>query len=314
LAIDTTTPQPQDTDEELGALFLNNLMTLDCAIFDPSWGITGQSWHVDVTLSGALDECGFVHDFSDLKSLIRQTLKTSVDHALVMPVGSQSVHYHEIANGESWQAHAKTKINSNDSMWEYNCPKGAVYPIRCVAITQTVIEQEIAKLIRHRVPASVQEVKIKLRPETTDPTVATFRYTHGITGHQGLCQRLFHGHRSRVEVYVDNERRVDQEHYLTRELFGPTVHIATPKQVKGNLWECGKRGPSGEQVTLTLQGTMGYYEAKLPASHVFLVEKETSIECLSKQVAAVIAKRLKAPGRVKVVCFEGIDKGGIGLA
>jgi 6-pyruvoyl-tetrahydropterin synthase len=271
-------------EERRGTLFINDLTKLDSAIFDPSWGIVGQSWHVDVSLSGTLDECGFVYDFSTLKGLIKQTLKTSIDHALILPVGSQFVHYSELGSSEHWIVHAKTRMNAVDAKWEYTCPKGAVYPIRCVAITPSVIEQEISKLIRHRMPPSVSEVKVKLRPEVVDPTIATFRYTHGISGHQGLCQRLFHGHRSRLEIYVNEERRPDQEQYVARELFGAYVHVATPQQIKnGNAWEIGARGPSTNLITLFVNGTLGAYEAVLPQDHVWLDNWQSLLHVAQKR-------------------------------
>jgi 6-pyruvoyl-tetrahydropterin synthase len=64
-------------------------------IFDPVRGILGQSWHLDVEVTGALDDNRFVYDFAKLKKLVRNVAKTSIDHALVIPVGSQKVNFSE---------------------------------------------------------------------------------------------------------------------------------------------------------------------------------------------------------------------------
>jgi len=303
--------QHQSTPDQ-GAVFIKELTNLDCAIFDPSQGIVGQSWHVDVVVHGALNDLGFVYDFSHLKSLVRQSLKDSIDHALVIPVGSKNVDFTEGDNGECWKLHARCRINNNNCHWEYDCPKGAVYPIRCTTITTKAISQEINRLMRHRLPDTVSKVEVQLREEDSEPTEAFFRYTHGISGHEGLCQRLFHGHRSRIEVFVDEERRADLEHYVARDLFGNGIHVVTPSQVlnQGSL-EIGSRGTTNDPIDLSYTSTLGTYSAKIPANQIFVVENETSIECISRQLALTIKKKEGGNSRIKVQVYEGIRKGAI---
>jgi len=309
---DTLIPGPSAAvgDDE-STLFIRDVTRVDCALFDASLGIVGQSWHVDLSVSGALDDNGFVYDFSPLKSLVSQVLKSTVDHALLIPVGSQMVQYSETANGEQWRFHAKARMSKTDCTWDYQCPKGAVFPIRAIALRTAIVEQEISRLLRHRLPESIRQISIKLREEKTKPTEATYRYTHGIKGHSGLCQRLFHGHKSRIEVHIGDERRPDLEHFVAREVFGANVHIATPDQVKSGRGEIGVRSKSDEPITLAFAGSLGSYEATLPANRIFFVERETSVECIARQVALLI-KREEAPKeRVRIVCFEGINKGAV---
>ena len=84
---------PQSGKERFGRLFIQDVDKIDCAIFDPSVGVVGQSWYVDITVSGQLDSNGFVYDFSHLKKLVKQVLKASLDHTLIIPVQSKLVHY-----------------------------------------------------------------------------------------------------------------------------------------------------------------------------------------------------------------------------
>lgn len=297
-------------DRASGSLFIKDVDLIDCCLFSPYQGVIGQSWHVDIAVSGHLDQNGFVYDFSDLKRLVKQVLKSSMDHALLLPIMSSQVQYAETDTGELWKLKAKARLTNLDSDWEYLCPKGAVFPIRAISITKESIEQECTRLLRHRLPQDIHKVEIRLREESSDPTAAFFRYSHGITNHGGMCQRLFHGHRSLIEVHVNDERRPDLEHYIAREVFDSSIHIACPSQVVSGPVEIGRRGTSDAPVHLAYSGSFGRYEVRVPANKVFLVEGETSIESITQQLVRVLAAREKN-SRIKVTCYEGIGKGGI---
>ncbi len=310
----STAPLTGEATPNSSTLFIRDVGKIDCATFDPSQGISGQSWYVDVWLTGMLDENGFVFDFSPLKSLIKQTLSSTLDHSLIIPVQSQSVQYGEWESGERWILRSKARGESKESKWEYLCPKGSVFPVHTVALKTSVIEAEFARILRHRLPPTVLGLAVKLRDEQIAPTEASYRYTHGIQGHNGLCQRLFHGHRSRIEIYIGEERRPDLEHYIVREIFCSNIHIASLSQVKSGKAQVGYCGSSEELVTLSYAGTLGQYEATLPSKRVFFVESETSVEAIAREIARVIKREEKTNEVVKVVAYEGIDKGAVGFA
>ncbi len=296
-------------NDRISTLFVRDVGKIDCAMFDPSFGIIGQSWYVDVWLTGSLDENGFVFDFSPLKALIRHTLATTLDHALIIPVGSQCVQYSDLDQGERWTLKSKARGDQFESRWDYISAKGSVFPIHTIALKTANIEQEFARIIRHRLPPSVHQLVVKLREEAIAPTEASYRYTHGITGHNGLCQRLFHGHRSRIEVFVGEERRPDLEHYVVREVFATNVHIATLSQIKSGQGKVGFRGTTADPITLAYTGSLGSFEATLPSNRVFFVEGETSVEALAREVALLIKREEQTSEKIRVVCYEGIDKG-----
>lgn len=305
---------PQSGKERFGRLFIHDVDKIDCAIFDPSVGVVGQSWEVDITVSGQLDSNGFVYDFSNLKKLVKQVLKASLDHTLIIPVQSKLVHYQDTDRGELWRLQAKSRLTGVNSEWSYLCPKGAVYPIRSVQVTREIVEQECSRLVRHRLPEEIHSVEIHLRKEEVGAGQSFFRYSHGITGHEGLCQRLFHGHRSLIEVYVADERRHDLEQWLAHEVLGSVVHIASMSQLVNPAegLRPGVRSENQSPLTIAYTASMGRYEATVPANRVFLVEGETSIESITQELARLIGNEgvdLGAP--IKVKCFEGIGKGAI---
>lgn len=305
---------PQSGKVRFGRLFIQDVDKIDCAIFDPSVGVVGQSWYVDITVSGQLDSNGFVYDFSHLKKLVKQVLKASLDHTLIIPVQSKLVHYQDTDRGELWRLQAKSRLTGVNSEWSYLCPKGAVYPIRSVQVTREIVEQECSRLVRHRLPEEIHSVEVHLRKEEERAGQSFFRYSHGITGHEGLCQRLFHGHRSMIEVYVADERRHDLEQWLAHEVLGSIVHIASMTQLVNPAADLrpGVRSENQTPLTIAYEASKGRYEATVPANRVFLVEAETSVESIAQELAKLIGSEgvdLGAP--IKVKCFEGIGKGAI---
>lgn len=299
------------SDHAVGTIFLYDVTKVDCAMFDPSKGVYGQTWRVDLTLSGPLGPTGFVYDFSHLKRLARQVLKSSIDHALIIPINSQSVRFRGQNRGECWSMRSRAGKSSSECDWSYTSPGGSVFPSRTVALNRQALEQEVARSLRHRLPQEVTNISVVLREEDVDPTEAVVRYTHGIAKHEGMCQRLFHGHRCRIQVFVGDERRPDLEHYLARDVLGTHVHIATPSQFKSGHIECGTRGLSNDPVTLAYEGSQGYFEATLPADRVFVVARETSVECIARELARLVKREENTSEKVRVVCYEGIDKGSI---
>ncbi len=303
-----------ESKERYGRLFINDIDKIDCAIFDPSVGVVGQSWYVDITVAGQLDSNGFVYDFSHLKKLVKQVLKSTIDHTLVIPVQSKLVDYKETDRGELWSLQAKSRLTGVNAYWTYLCPKGAVYPMRAINVTREVVEAECSRLIRHRLPEEISSVEVHLRKEDVVSGQAFFRYSHGITGHEGLCQRLFHGHRSLIEVYVADERRHDLEQWIAHEVLGSIVHFASSKQLVNppSDLKSGTRPERTEPLTISYKGTLGEYEATVPANRVFITEDETSIESIAFELATLIANEgIEIGGPIKVKCFEGIGKGAI---
>ena len=291
-------------------IFLNDITKIDSALFDPGRGVIGQTWRIDVSLTGPLNSNGFVLDFSEFKKMVRKVLKSSLDHALIIPINSQSVVFKGAGRGECWVMRSRNGKGGVEQEWTYVSPPGAVFPSRSIALNRQVLEQEVVRSLRHRLPPDILHISATLREDDTNPTEAVFRYTHGIADHSGMCQRLFHGHKSRILCYVGEERRPDYEHYLVRDILGSQVHIATPSQQKsGPLIPTGYRGKTKEAVTLAYEGSQGYFEATMPADRIFMVEHETSIECITRELAKVVKREENTPEKVKIICFEGVDKG-----
>jgi 6-pyruvoyl-tetrahydropterin synthase len=292
-------------------MFIKDLMTVDVAIFVPAKGVIGRSWYIDLTLEGLKDENGFIYDFSKIKSLARNVIKDTLDHTLVIPIYSQDVSYSESAHGEQWSLLVKETRTHPDFCWHYRCPKGAVFPVSGMSVTPTHLEMELSKILRHRLPDSIHHVEIGLREGSLPLSEAKIRYTHGLPLHDGPCQRLFHGHDSRIEVYVGAERRGDLEHYVARELLGNDVHIATPDQIIEGPKELGRMAGDWQPVTLSYLAKEGHFEAVIPACKLFNVRHTTSIESITAEIAEILHEKENPQEALKVICYEGLDKGAV---
>ncbi len=296
----------------MGTIFMRNITAIDCGIFDLVEGIIGQSWTVDLEISGQLDEQGMVHDFSDVKSKVRSTLVGTIDHALIVPADSTAVCCETPdAETESWTLSSQNASDKSPVAWNYTCPKGSVYPINSEHLNTDIICSEINRTLSQRLPKTITEIKICLREEALAANDAVFRYTHGITSHAGLCQRLFHGHRSLLEVFVDNKKSPELENYVVTELFGKNVHIVSLEQLKaGSI-----RSVNNELVEVSYKAKTKSYAGKIPANKLYVVEGETSIENLANTLAKVLRNKLgHTAGKIKVMAYEGIGKGAVAEA
>ena len=287
-----------------GRLFIKQLCTLDCAVFSRSEGIIGCSWVVDLEAEGYLDENGFVFDFSELKKLCKTTLKESLDHALIIPASCPGVTYQELNGQELWSLNENNRLEQTDFTWEYSCPKGAAYPIGVHRITPSILERETSRILRHRLPDTVSAVRIHLREESIGSNEAKFRYTHGLPQHKGLCQRLFHGHRSRLEVYVDDDRRGDLEHFVARDILSSLPHVYTDDQVDMSI-------SSEDTLGLRYEGSYGTYGARIPRARGFRVPQSTSIESITTHIANLLREKEGHRGKIRVMICEGIGKGAL---
>lgn len=267
---------------------------IDCALFVPEVGIQGQSWHVDVIVYGELNSHGFIADFSSVKKTLKKICDETFDHSLVVPETSKYVQI-SYPNDESIQVDLRDELNQK---WAYLSPMEAVQLVKGSDIRLSQIELFLAEKLHDNLPDNVAEVRVMLREEQKADSVF-FRYTHGLFNYDGLCRRIFHGHRSIVEISTNGQYSRELSQYVVDNILGETVHIACEPQLI----------ESAENVSHLISNNHGArIEATAPTTKVLLLPKETSIENIATYVANELCMKLEVKDKLEVRIYEGIHK------
>ena len=275
------------------SLFVKQLTTLDFSYLCPRRGLVGESWLVDVTLSGELDDQGMVFDFGHVKKKIKASLDTLADHRLLIPTSSSA---------------AKVTQHEDQLHIEFQTPSGAIQclsPAQAILlvdspeITPETLKPYLEHIVIQELPDNVKAVDLLLYHEPIDG--AYYHYSHGLKKHLGNCQRIAHGHRSKIEVYSSGKRNAELEQQWAD--IWCDIYIATREDLQRTF---KKDGLDFYQFGYT--SDQGYFELIIPCERCYLVETDSTIELLAQHMAQEL--RLLNDGQaVKVIAYEGFNKG-----
>lgn len=282
----------------MARLFVNNLTVIDFSYLDNTRGVVGESWIVDIELAGDLDDQGMVFDFGHVKKQIKQFIDYEIDHRLLVPTGSSG---------------CNTKLENNKYCIEFalmsggvishESPQDAVLLVDSEVIDVNNVAKDLQQGIKGLLPDNVTGVKIHLRNEVIQG--AYYHYTHGLQKHLGQCQRIAHGHRSRIEIQTDGVRNAQLEAHWANKLkdsyIATEVHIIDQFQLNGI-----------EHTRMAYNAQQGDFVISLPSDKVFIMPMESTVENIAKYLAAIISKDNQS--NIVVKAYEGLDKGAFGDA
>ncbi|MRI33473.1 6-pyruvoyl tetrahydropterin reductase [Endozoicomonas sp. OPT23] len=278
------------------ALFVNQLTTLDFSYLDPARGVVGESWLVDVTLEGDLDEQGMVFDFGHVKKQIKASLDILADHRLLVP----SNHSHVIISSDQSQLNVAMVTSTGDQI-QCSAPAQAILLVNDTRITPEILTPILEAELLKEVPANVTGIKLDIYPEAIQG--AFYHYSHGLKKHLGDCQRIAHGHRSPIHIYLDGNRDSDLEEEWAETW--KDIYIATREDL---LTEFDLNGINHLKFGYT--SDQGYFELTIAEERCYLLDTDTTVELLAEHIADVHKNRFPA-SNIKVVAFEGFNKGSI---
>lgn len=293
-----------------GRMFVRDIDHLDCAVFHPMDGINGATWHVDVELAGKLDHMGFIFDFGKIKKKIKEVLKNTLDHTLIVPELYHGVKITNSGNSIGKKNISIDMITEGGEIWKYSCPRSAVYLLPSHSSNALDISRAIESELAPHLPENVEELCVILREEDISPAEGVFKYTHGLENHDGGCQRLFHGHRSRLEVFRGKSRAYDLEKNITDKFSTHSIHIVSSEQLMQGDLSVLQRGSEGKTIQIGYQSADGEFFAEIPAHRAILINQSSSIESLAQNFGSLLTTD-NTDQTLMVRCYEGINKGGI---
>lgn len=275
-------------------LFVDNLTNIDFSYLHPHRGLLGESWLVQLELDGSLNAQGMICDFGIVKKAVKQWFDTYIDHALVVPTGMPRLS-HQQSDGYTtveW-------LYPDGQVFHCRSPQQAIALVGVPEITPHTLADWCREKLLELFPDEVKGLKIGFVPERIDG--AFYHYSHGLQQHDGNCQRIAHGHRSKLEIYIDDQRSEALESEWAecfRDIYiGTRSHLLSADETHHYAYEAPQ----------------GAFELKLPASVCYLIDTETTVELIARHLADQIKQQYPA-NAVMVKAFEGVGKGAIAEA
>lgn len=276
----------------MARLFVEQLTVIDCAFLDAQRGLVGESWIVDLELEGDLDDQGMVLDFGEVKKSLKKAIDGIADHTLVVPRRSPLLDLALSGDRSGLTFRAAT------GTIEHQSPAVALCLVDAAEITTETLAAHIdAALAASGVTAA--RATVRLRHEKVDG--AWYRYTHGLRKHAGHCQRIAHGHRSRLHITIDGRRDEKLERHWAERW--RDIYLGSAADIVAH----GKG-----RIRFEYRSGEGEYALELPVDRVDLLQTDSTVELIAAHLAQQVAAERR--GRIEIRAYEGVMKGAIANA
>lgn len=276
-------------------LFVKNLSVIDFSYFDNRRGILGESWNVDIVLSGQLDDQGMVFDFGHVKKTIKKIIDQQVDHCFV--ISSQTKNLEVIKSKEQIELNWKHATGN----YQHISPNESVLLLDVKTINKSCVAKYLEDVILPLLPKNVESIELQLTEEHIDG--AYYHYSHGLKKHDGNCQRIVHGHRSKIEIFENHQRNGKLEDYWSACF--RNIYIGTTQDITKEFVSEGK-----PYITFSYTAQQGYFSVTLPKKRVYLIDTDSTVELIAEHILQECMKK-QPTNHYVVKAYEGIGKGAI---
>lgn len=278
-------------------LFVDNLTNVDFSFLDPNRGLLGETWLANVALHGELDAQGMVCDFGTVKKVLRHWLDTELDHRLAVPANSPNITITEDGDflDVRWQFGAQGEFLHTRS------PRDAIALVDAEVLTQETIARWCITQLKKLFPESVARLDLTFTCEQIDG--AFYHYSHGLKKHDGNCQRIAHGHRSRIDIWANDAKCPVLEHQWAERW--RDIYIGTREDIIAQPNHGGS-----DYYHFAYTSAQGKFELTLPRRCCYLIDTDTTVEFLAYHIAQQ-TRIENADKMIRVKAFEGINKGAI---
>lgn len=292
-------------------LFVRDLTVIDSSYLCERRGMVGESWLVDIEMSGELNEMSMLLDFGRVKKLIKSIIDEEVDHKLLVPTECPLVHVNALDNDES-----TVDLLRPGRAIHLRCPAQGFAFIPAPQVDKESVTRYLLGVLAKRLPGNIKDLSLTLRSERIEG--AFYHYSHGLKKHDGNCQRIAHGHRSPVEILVDGERDEElefnwAERWADIYLGTDEDRVALGELALSERAEASLKEGDAHYIGFKYVAPQGLFQLAMPAAEVEMIDTDTTIELLAHYIAREVKKQV-GDKFVKIVAYEGVGKGAIAYA
>ncbi|MGF1700884.1 6-carboxytetrahydropterin synthase [Photobacterium makurazakiensis] len=285
-------------------LFVRDLTVIDASYLCEQRGMVGESWILDVVMSGELNEMSMVLDFSRVKKQIKQIVDEYIDHRLIVPSLNQAV-----SVAQSKAGYSTVDLLRGDKSMYLNCPDEAYCFIDAADVTIESVTEHVYKVLKGKLPENVQGLEITLRHENIDG--ALYHYSHGLKKHDGNCQRIAHGHRSPIELIVEGKRDSQLEQLWAERWTDIYLGSAEDQCAVSALAlsPAAKDVSDSEHFGFRYTAPQGEFQLAISRAEVEMLDTDTTVELLAHYIAEQVAPLVADGKTLDVLAYEGVGKG-----
>lgn len=286
-------------------LFVNDLTVIDFSYLCTKRGMVGESWIVDLTLHGELDEQNMVLDFGKVKKQVKRIIDDTVDHKLVIPSEFSGSKIEHVENTDYIRVEFIDDVGQRIAI---SSPQDAYCFIDSSDITMDDVITHLASVIKPQLPDNVKKVELSLRPEEISGFY--YHYTHGLKKHDGNCQRIAHGHRSKIQIFENGMKSPRLEKLYSSRW--EDIYVATSED-EVNANELELITATASQRAFKYESSQGKFEIALESNRIYVMPIDSTVEL----IAQYLAEKLKSENpnnEYRVVAYEGVAKGAIASA
>lgn len=274
-------------------LFVDQLTNVDFSYLDPKRGLVGETWLAGIILDGTLDDQGMVCDFGIVKAKTRHWLDTIIDHCLLVPVTHPDVRVAE----NSQEYHIEMVHNGGDHIL-CTAPKSAITLVDADEISTESIAHWSEQQLRPLFPSTVKKLEVTFAPEAISGPF--YHYSHGLKKHRGNCQRIAHGHRSKIEIHRNGVLATDDMKQWAESWHD--IYLGTQADLTAEQPDT--------HYAFAYQADQGAFSLTLPRKQCYLMNTDTTVELIAQHIARQMKARYPDE-QIEVRAFEGLAKGAI---
>ena len=145
--------------------------------------------------------------------------------------------------------------------------------------------------------SSVTTIDLDVQVGQEDFNGAFYHYSHGLKKHAGNCQRIAHGHRSQIQIWLNGERSDTEETYWAERW--QDIYIGSKEDLSSE---------NADTLSFAYTAEQGDFSLTLAREHCYMMSTDSTVELIADHLAQEI--KLRHPEQnVRVRAFEGVNKG-----